>query len=124
MSPYEIQSQNNKNVELIACDKCKCTWLSKVEVNRFAAMSQSLGAGPQKVHFEADFTLLKCARCGAMVFPPIDAFRNGHPTFRLYEEMAEEVAGSPEEAEEKRIGTKIQKRTHGVWAHIQPVGRE
>jgi hypothetical protein len=119
VAPSYLPVRNReKNVEVIACDKCRCTWLIPVKVNRYSTLQQALGVEPNSIHFEGPFILLQCAACGHIVFPPIESYRLGSPAFKLYEEMVEEIAGSREEAEHRRAGTSADRQTHGIWGHI------
>jgi hypothetical protein len=107
-----------KTVEVVACDKCKCTWLTRVKINRYSILPQSLSMEPVPVHFEGDFNLLQCAACGAVMFPPVEGFQTASAKFTLYNEMSEEVAGSKEEADKRREGTMVEKQAKGTWSHI------
>jgi hypothetical protein len=107
-----------QTVEVVACDKCKCTWLTKLKVNRYSTLQQPLSMEPQNVHFEADFNLLLCAACGTVVFPPVESLQLASAVHQLYNEMAEEVTGSKEAAKEKLVGTQVDKYARGVWQHV------
>lgn len=114
-----LQSRlTNKTVDLVACDKCNCTWMYRAYANRYSSFPVSLAQDPRPVHFEADFPVLVCLGCGEVVFPPIEGFQTESAANKLRQEMVEEVTGSKEVAEDKIKGTKVQKTTKGVWGHI------
>ena len=114
-----LQKKNKgKIVETIACDKCKCTWLFEVKVNRFSTNPQSLAMSAPSIHFEGDFNLLQCAACGTVVFPPLEGFQTASSGRTLYDEMVEEIAGSKDEAEKRLAGTQVDKYAKGAWSHI------
>ncbi len=107
-----------QNVEVVGCDKCRCTWLTKLKVNRYSTLPQSLAMEAVHVHFEGDFNLLLCAACGNIVFPPIEAFMSASAQHALYAEMAEEVSGSQEAAAERLAGVQIEKLAKGVFTYV------
>lgn len=107
-----------KNVEVVACDKCGCTWLTQVSVNRYSTLPQSLAMEAVPVHFDADFHVLMCAGCGQIVFPPVESWQMGSAAHVLYEEMAEEIAGSAEKALERLAGAAIEKTAGNVKNNI------
>lgn len=114
-----LQVQNRgKVVEVIACDECGCTWLAKLKTNRFTPVAQTVSMEPQSIHFEADFNLLLCAGCGKIIFPPVEHYRTASLSYKLYNEMSEEIAGSKDKADERRMLTTVDKLTKGVYNHI------
>jgi hypothetical protein len=52
------------------------------------------------------------------VFPPIEAFMNASAQHQLYSEMAEEIAGSKEAAEERLAGIQRELIAKGVFTHV------
>jgi hypothetical protein len=107
-----------QNVEVIACDKCRCSWLTKLKVNRYSTLPQALAMEPINIHFEGDFNLLLCAACGNVVFPPVEGFMTASANHQLYAEMAEEISGSKEAADERLAGIQKELIAKGVFRHV------
>lgn len=107
-----------QNVEVVACDKCRCTWLTKIKVNRYSTLPQSLAMEPVNIHFEGDFNLLLCAACGSVVFPPLEGFMTASAAHQLHTEMAEEIAGSLEAAKERLAGIQKELIAKGVYTFV------
>jgi len=112
------QNSQEKNVEVIVCDKCKCSWFAQIKVNRYSTFPQSLAMAPIPVHYDADFTMLMCIGCGNVVFPPTEGFMTATMAHELYSEMATEVAGSKEEAEKRMAGIQAEKKLRGVTSTV------
>jgi len=107
-----------RTVEVIACDKCKCTWLYKIQVNRYSVLPSSPNMTPAPMHSEADFYLLACPACNNIVFPPIEGFQTQTLVHRLYTEMTDEIVGSQEKLNKKLLESATQKTTVNTPLYI------
>ena len=120
MINMNLQSKRRRQVEVITCDRCNCTWLYPVVVNRYSPAPTAPGMLSKPVHFNADFSMLACAGCGRVVFPPREGFRTASAEYQLYHEMVEEIASTDEdlEAEQRKKGTTKDQNTHSVWGSL------
>jgi len=99
--------KNTQRVDVITCEKCGCTWFAKATINRYANFEASLFMSPMPVHYDADFSVLVCARCNHVVNPPRDAssISPGDTRWTLYQEMVTETNPDPGDADKANAGS-------------------
>jgi hypothetical protein len=112
-------NHQKREVEVLACDECGCTWLHSIEVNRYVADTVPMSMKTPTIHDQADFHLLVCVSCGRTVFPKLEGFQAIGKAYDLYSEMREEVTGCTENPQP--LDTEVvEKKTGSVWGHLPP----
>lgn len=94
---------NSKIAEVIACEKCGCTFFETVVGNRFAPISTVPDMVPNAVH-RITMYVLRCLKCSNIVLPPVDIGSTLSAIQHLYKELTNEVSSSPEELYKKQVG--------------------
>ena len=94
---------NSKIAEVIACEKCGCTFFETVEANRYAPISTIPDMAPNAIH-RITMVVLRCLKCTNVVLPPAVISSTLSSIQHLYKELTNEIGVSPEELYKKQVG--------------------
>jgi len=102
-NPLNGINVQTKDVNVLACAKCNCTWLHKIAINQFLDLNTGITEGPVAV-YEEELYVLICIKCGHVV--KHSTIGENKPTNTLaYDKMLNEIFSDDEKQKAPKTAT-------------------
>lgn len=106
---------DKKQTEVLACDKCGCTWMTYLEVHRISSSPAPLNmpGRPIETHM-----VPMCVACGHVVTPRIDPYAVRHSDYAAFMDMLKEVSEDQTKERAAAKTKRIIQKTRPSWTPL------